>query len=72
MLNSVGAITQTCLTLKMFTELSIISHTPLHAIMKLPHHCYGSEWTAKLGHDFPESITTNCVESVGEVGKRHV
>ena len=26
--------------------------------MSLPHHCYESEWTAKLSHDFPESITT--------------
>ena len=23
------------------------------AHVKLPHHCYESGWTAKLGHDFP-------------------
>ena len=31
--------------------------------MKLQHHCYESGWTANRGHDFPESITTNCVKS---------
>ena len=46
---------------KWFRELSIILHMCLHAIMKLPHHSYESGWTAKLGHDFPESITTNSV-----------
>ena len=38
--------------LKGFRELSIILYTCLHAIMELPHHCYESGWTAKLGNDF--------------------
>ena len=45
--------------LKGFRELSFILHTCLHSRMNLPHHCYESGWTAKLGHDLQESITTN-------------
>ena len=39
------ALFDTIRNLKGFRELSIILHTCLHAIMKLPHHCYegGSE-----------------------------
>ena len=33
---------------------------------------YESGWTTKLGHDFPEFITTNCIKSFGEVDERHV
>ena len=60
------------LYIKRFKEFSIILHTCLHVILKLPHHCYESGWTAKLGHDFPEFINTNCVKSFGEVDKHHV
>ena len=40
-------------------EISIILHTCLHAIMKLPHHCYESEWKANLAMIFqsPSRLT---------------
>ena len=52
--------------LKWFRELSIVLHTCLHAIMKLPHYGYESGWTAKL------RVHHDCVKSFGEVDKRHV
>ena len=57
MLNSLGAVTQPCLTPfvtpkgypKGFREPSVILHTCLHVIMKLPHHCCESTIAVNLG-----------------------
>ena len=42
----------------------------IHAIMKLPHHCYESEWTIKPGLDFPGPITTDLSKAL--VGSTNV
>ena len=43
-----------------------------HAIMKLPNYCYEPGLTAKLCHNFPKPITTDCVECFGELDNGHV
>ena len=50
---------------KWFRVLSIILNACLHAVMKLPHHCYVSGWTTKLCHYFSKPITTDCVKCFG-------
>ena len=47
------ALFDTICHLKWFREQPTILDTSLHSIMKLPHRCLDSEWTAKLAHDFP-------------------
>ena len=43
-----------------------------HTIMELPHHCYEFGRTAKLCHNFPKSLTIDCVKCFGKVDKGHV
>ena len=42
---------------------------PLQAPLELPHHCYEFGRTTKLCHNFPKSLTTDCVKCFGKVEK---
>ena len=61
MLNSVEASTQPCLTPR---KLAIILDPCKHTIVELTHHCYEFGSTAKLCHNFPKSLTTDCVNAL--------
>ena len=73
MLNSVEASIQPCLTpfchRESIRKLAIIIAPCKHTIMELPYHCYEFGRTNKLCHDFPKSLTTNCVKCFGKVDK---
>ena len=56
----------------MSTALESVQGRRIYRQLSVFVHYYESGWTAKLGHDFPEVITTNFVKSFGKVDKRHV
>ena len=76
MLNSVEASTQPCLTPFVtgngLKKLAIILDPCRHTIVELPHHCYEFGGIAKLCHNFPKSLTTDCVKFFRKVDKGHV
>ena len=43
-----------------------------HTIVELPHHCYELGRTAKLRHNFPKTLLTDCIKCFGKVNKGHV
>ena len=52
-----------------FYRLTIIKNSGLHALIKLAND--GDEFVgaAKLAQDFPQSVSADCVESIGEIHK---
>ena len=64
MLNSVALFNSMCHR-KWFGVCSIILSP--HAVMDLLHHCYEPGWTARLCHNLPKRIMTDCVKCFGEV-----
>ena len=40
--------------------------------MTLPNHMDETAWAAKLGHDLPEALMTDCVEGLGQVNEDRV
>ena len=57
---------------KRFRVHAIVLDPCRQAIMELPHHSYKPGWTAKLCHNFPKPITTDCFKCFGKVDKGHV
>ena len=72
LLNRAGAITQPSYTKLVTGNGSISLKTCMYCIRKLPHYGYEPGWSAKLCHNFPKPITTDCVKCFGEVDKGHV
>ena len=52
-----------------FWRLTIIKNSGLHAFIELAND--GDEFVgaAKLAHDFPQSVSADCVEGIGEIHK---
>ena len=40
--------------------------------LELPHNCYELGRTAKLRHNFPKNLTTDCIKCFGKFNKGHV
>ena len=57
---------------KWIRKLALILDPSNHTVVEQPHYCCESGWRAKLCHNFPKSITTDCVKCFGMVHKGHV